>query len=169
MKAIVAILCLYAVSGCVLCDKLEVVKDDSSNNFIAGIIQGLQADYTTPSLCVRNIESVQPNFANFAQEIETLFSTLNVSRIFYVLDQFENLTKNLEDVVTRCNLTTLTNTILSLQTESGRITVQSRITSNLPSLTAQFMQFNTYLQNQKYTEAGRIIGQVLKLALNYTL
>jgi hypothetical protein len=136
----------------------SVLLKSTLNQFLEGVYEGMQLNPKNPSSCCRELDGLKPTFEVMTDELLDTFRNMQLSRMFDVIQEFQDFANLLDSSVDRCEFQRLASTIHEMTTSEGLSAVAVRMTASYASLLKNWSEFVTNIESNPAV-AGGLLGR----------
>jgi hypothetical protein len=154
-----------------IADLLEEMKNyfkssEDLKQFIKGIISGLSKDSTVETQCIQDLEKYKSEIIQTISDLNEAIGTSNFEKVYADWDKLIELSKVTENY---CHLMDLIEDLLSLETLDGFLNLYYRVAINHVDIYSDIKNSYTDLKLGNFNQTGKDIGDIVKLALDFTV
>jgi len=136
--------------------------------FVDGFFEGVSSGPIEQNKCSKDISAVKNQIVDVITQLIDAVKTHNINKILDSITKVIDLITKLKDSYTNCNFAKLADSLTALATKSGIAKLGYAVITHLSETVSDVKQVDIGINNKDYVSAGRGVGDLFKILLNYT-
>jgi hypothetical protein len=141
------------------------------SDFFGGLVTGVLAFPNSPNLspCLRSYDAASQSLPDMLNNFALIFTSLDPTRIFNVIDGFRAFTANLTSMVDACELPRLTQELKTVITKDTGSAILVRLVTSSGTILGLYSSITGALGAGEFDLAGEYLGNILSILLAYKI